>query len=137
MLALAVVRFFASRNDISVKPGQSQFRGGLQEVMMDDQQVEEYLRRIGKRCFVTFFGELSDFELSNETVARYIAEDGNRDYSAALTWRVNPARRIIRGGKAREALIICSKSRGLPVGIRNKAAECAESLVPATPPVPH
>ena len=137
MLALTVVRFFTSRSDISVKPGQSQFRGGLQEAMMDDQQVEEYLRRIGKRCFVAFFRELSDFEQSNETVARYIAEDGSRDYSAALTWRVNPARRIIREGKAREALIICSKSRGLPVDIRNKAAECAVRLVPATPLGPH
>ena len=103
--------------------------------MMDEQQVEENLRRIGKRCFVTFFGELSDFELSNEAVARHIAEDGNRDYSAALTWRVNPARRIIRASRAREALIICSKSRRLPADIRYKAAEYAESLIPASPPV--
>ena len=63
---------------------------------MDDQERDRKLRSIGKECFVTFFGELSDFELSNEAVARYIAEDWGRDYNAALTRRVYPARNMAR-----------------------------------------
>ena len=77
---------------------------------------------------MAFFGELYDPELLNETVARYISEDLSCDYSAALTWRVNPARRIIAAGRAKEALIICSESRGLPRPIRDKAAELADGL---------
>ena len=95
---------------------------------MDDQQLEGLLQSIGKRCFVTFFGELCDLELLNETVARYIAEDSGVDYSAALTWRVNPARRIIAAGRAKDALINISESRGVRRHIRDKAAVLAEGL---------
>ncbi len=104
---------------------------------MNDQQLEENLRRIGKECFVTFFGELCDFELLDETVARYIEEDWGRDYDAALTWRVKPARRIIRAGQSRNALLICSKSRKLPRHIRDKAAILADNLAPSPPPHPY
>ena len=91
---------------------------------MNDQQLDKNLGYIGKECFVTFFGELCDFELSNEAVARYIAEDWGRDESAALTWRVYPARNIIKAGRAEDALVICSKSR-LPAPIKEKAAALA------------
>ncbi len=94
---------------------------------MDDDELDRKLRSIGKECFVTFFGELCDFELSNEAVARYIAEDWGRDESAALTWRVNPSRNIINAGRAEDALIICSKSR-LPTPIKEKAAALAARL---------
>ena len=95
---------------------------------MDDLQLERYLQSVGKECFVTFFGELSDRELLDETVARYIAEDWGRDRSAALTRRVYPARKIIDAGRAKDALIICSNSRRLPFHIRDKAAALAGSL---------
>ena len=100
---------------------------------MNDDQLEGNLRSIGKGCFVTFFAEYCDFELLNETVARYIAEDWNCSLSAALTRRVYPARKIIQSGRARDALINCSKSRRLPPHIRNRAAALAADL-PATPP---
>ena len=95
---------------------------------MDDQELHRELRSIGKECFVTFFGELSDFELSNEAVARYIAEDWGRDYNAALTRRVYPARNIIKAGKAEGALIICSKSPKLSDHIRERANSLAVCL---------
>ena len=97
---------------------------------VNEQQLNRYLRSVGKECFVTFFGELCDLELLNETVARYIAEDWGRDYSAALTRRVYPARKIIEAGRARDALVICSQSRGLSPRIREKAALLAESVPP-------
>ena len=89
---------------------------------MTDQQLDRYLRSIGKECFVTFFSELCDLELLNETVAKYIADDWGCDYSAALTRRVYPARKIIAARRARDALVVCSKSIGLPRHIRTKAA---------------
>ena len=95
---------------------------------MDDQALDQKLRSIGKECFVTFFGELSDFELSNEAVARYIAEDWGRDYNAALTRRVYPARNIIKAGRAEDALIVCSKSPGLSDHIRERANSLAAYL---------
>ncbi len=94
---------------------------------MNDQQLNRYLQSIGKECFVTFFGELCDLDLLNETVARYIAEDWGRDYSAALTRRVYPARKIIAVGRARDALLICAESREVPRHIREKAVALAES----------
>ena len=96
---------------------------------MDDLQLDRYLRSVGKECFVTFFGELCDRELLDETVARYIAEDWGRDRSAALTRRVYPARKIIDAGRARDALIVCSNSKRLPLHIRDKATVLAESLL--------
>ena len=95
---------------------------------MNDLELERRLQSIGKKCFVTFFGELCDFELWDETVARYISEDWGRDQQAALTWRVNPARKIIKSGRARDALTICSKSRRLSPDIRKKAATLADEL---------
>lgn len=95
---------------------------------MNDQQVEEHLRKIGKGCFVTFFGELCDSELLDETVAMYIAEDSGVDRSAALSWRVRPARKIIDAGRARDALINCANSKRLPLHIRDKATVLAESV---------
>ena len=78
---------------------------------------------------MAFFVELCDRELLDETVARYIAEDWGRDRSAALTRRVYPARKIIDAGRARDALIICSNSKRLPLHIRDKATLFAESLL--------
>ena len=97
---------------------------------MNDQQLNQHLKSIGKECFVTFFGELRDLELLNETVARYIAEDWGVDRYAALTWRVNPARKIIAAGRAKDALVSISKSRGVPPNIRDRAAVLADSLSP-------
>ena len=93
---------------------------------MNDRQLAGNLNNIGEKCFVTFFGKLCDLERSDEAVARCIAEDWGRSYSAALTWRVRPARKIIAAGRAKDALVICSKSRGLPRHIRDKAAVLAE-----------
>ena len=94
---------------------------------MNDQQLDRNLRSIGKECFVTFFGELCDLELTNEAVARYIAQDWGCDEGAALTWRVNPARKIIQAGRAEEALVICSKAK-VPSHIKAKAFELANDL---------
>lgn len=94
---------------------------------MNDQQLDRNLRSIGKECFVTFFGELCDLELTNEAVARYIAQDWGCDEGAALTWRVNPARKIVQAGRAADALDICARSR-LPAHTRDRAAELAAHL---------
>ena len=88
---------------------------------MNDHLLNDALRQIGKKCFVTFYEEFCDTELSHRTVASIIAERWGRDFPAALTRRVYPARNIIAAGRGRDALIICSKSR-LPRPVRDRAA---------------
>ena len=94
---------------------------------MNDDQLDRNLRSIGKKCFVTFFEEFCDCTLSNRDVASKIARDMDCDYGAALTWRVNPARKIIEARRAADALTICSESR-LPAQIKDKATILAAQL---------
>ena len=93
---------------------------------MNDQQLERCLQSIGKGCFVTFFEEVYDRAIPDETVARHIA-DGGRDYSVALK-RVRSSQRIIDAERARDALINCANSKRLPLHIRDKATILAESI---------
>ena len=95
---------------------------------MTDQQLKRYLQTIGKSCFITFFDELYDRALPDETVAGHITERWKRSESSALTRRVRPARRIIDAGRAKDALLDCANSKGLPRPIRDKAAALADSL---------
>ena len=93
---------------------------------MNDQQLRGRLKSIGKECFVTFLGEFCNSELPKETIARHIA-DGGRDYSEALK-RVGSSRRIIEAGRAKDALLNCANSKGVPRHIRDKARTLAESI---------
>ena len=94
---------------------------------MDDLKLADNLGYIGKECFVTFFEEFCNFSRSNEDVAAQIAVERSCSYDAALTWRVYPARNIIKAGRSKDALIICSTSR-LAVHIKERAATLATRL---------
>ena len=101
---------------------------------MDEAQLEGYLRTIGKECFVTFFAQLSDFSQTDQVVAEFIAGELSITYQrvvtsqSALTWRVKPARTIIRAGQSREAMLLISRSSRLPSHITQAAANIARSL---------
>ena len=95
---------------------------------MNDQQLERNLQSIGKKCFVTFFKEFCDLTRSNQDVAKQISEQWDRSYTAALVRRVNPAREIIQSGRAKDALICCSRSKRLPQPIRDIATVLAADL---------
>ncbi len=80
---------------------------------MNDDQLERSLRSIGKGCFVEYFCQFADQTLSNSHVIEMLmrregyAENGSRT-------RVSQARRIIRSGRAEDALRNVIQSDRIP-----------------------
>ena len=80
---------------------------------MNDDQLERSLRSIGKGSFVEYFCQFADQRLSNNNVTEMLmrqegyAENGSRT-------RVSQARRIIRSGRAEDALRNVIQSDRIP-----------------------
>ena len=68
------------------------------------------MQSIGKSCFVNYFPEFSDLSLSDEAVACILVEREGWDEAATLYFRVRGARRIIRAGRAEDALLLIAAS---------------------------
>ena len=77
---------------------------------MNDKTLDRTLRSIGKACFVNYFTKLSDLSLSDEAVARILVEREGWDEAPTLHFRVRGARRIIRAGRAQDALKLIAAS---------------------------
>lgn len=93
---------------------------------MNDQQFDRTLRSIGKECFVTYFCKFADMSLSNEQIAEILMRD--TDYTEkSCRSRTSHARRIIREGRANDALMDISISR-VPADIAAKAKRLAAKL---------
>ena len=96
---------------------------------MTDDQLERSLRSIGKGCFVEYFCQFANQNLSNsdiiETLIRQegYAENGSRT-------RVSQARRIIRSGMAEDALRNVIQSDRIPnyARIAAKAGELLSKI---------
>lgn len=96
------------------------------EQKVNDQQFDRTLRSIGKECFVTYFCEFANSSLSNEDVAEMLMRD--TDYTeGSCRSRTSHARRIIREGRARDALMDISVSR-VPSEVAAKAERLAAKL---------
>lgn len=95
---------------------------------MDEAKLEKDLQMIGKANFVKYFDQLNDFTLTNQAVAEYIVDDSSCTSKSALGRRVEPARRIIRAGQARAAMLSISRSTRLSRHVVHQAAEIAKSL---------
>lgn len=94
---------------------------------MDDQQLDRTLRSIGKKCFVTYFCKFDDTSLSIEDVAEILMRE--TDYTEkSCRSRTSHARRIIREGRAKDALMDISASSGVPPEIAAKAKRLAAGL---------
>ena len=97
---------------------------------MTDDQLERSLRSIGKGCFVEYFCQFADLNLSNSDVTEILmrqegyAENGSRT-------RVSQARRIIGSGRAEDALRNVIQSDRIPNYAR-VAARARELLVKIT-----
>ena len=83
------------------------------------------LGMIGKRAFVTYYELLADFDLPDNEVADLIASELDSTFDSAMTWRVKPARTLIRAGQAKTALLIVSRSARLSNDITRMASELA------------
>ena len=78
---------------------------------MNDNQLERTLQSIGKACFLKYFTEFSDHSLSDEAVAGILVEREDWDEAATLHFRVRGARRIIKAGRAQDALMLADTPR--------------------------
>ena len=86
---------------------------------MNEQQLERNLRSVGKGCFVAFFEEFCDFQISNEDLAAKIKS--KRDYTdRSCRSRTSHARSIIKVERAADALQLVSLSTDPRVTTRTK-----------------
>lgn len=91
---------------------------------MNDQRLKETLQSIGKECFVTYFRKFADTSLSNKDVAEILMRE--TDYTeGSCRSRTSHARRIIKAGRAKDALMDISVSSGVLPEIAAKAKRLA------------
>ena len=98
------------------------------EKAMDDAGLDKNLSLAGQEIFITFWEQLSDFDMTDADVAEVLADEWGCSYHSALWWRVPAARRVIRAGRAKEALLRLSRSHRLPWDMAEKALEVAKGL---------
>ena len=91
---------------------------------MTDVQLDEALKSMGKTCFVRYFRALSDESLSDEDVRELMLR--NEGYTTVRN-RVSNGRRIIRAGRAREALNMVVTSR-VDSHVRDEARKLRDGL---------
>ena len=97
---------------------------------MNDKQLDRTLQSIGKACFVNHFTELSDLSLPNEAVARILVErEPEWDEASALHFRVRGARRIIKAGRAQDALRLIAASPKMRE-LKSRALALLDALSP-------
>ena len=96
--------------------------------LMDEAKVNRNLTLIGKQSFVNYFDLLADFELTDSKVAEHIASELGCTFDNALSWRVKPARTLIRAGQGKTALLIISRSNRLPRDVTQRALDLAATM---------
>lgn len=95
---------------------------------MTDVQVGRALNSVGMGCFVKYFRLFADESLSRQYLIELLARDKNYTRKASGT-RVSHARRIIRAGRARDALALVAEAAKVPEHIRIEAKElCVHSI---------
>lgn len=97
---------------------------------MNDDQLERSLRSIGKGCFVEYFCQFADQNLSNGTVIDMLMRQEGYTESGSRT-RVSQARRIISAGRTEDALRNIIRSERIP-NYGRIAANARELLSKAT-----
>ena len=96
--------------------------------LMDEARVNRDLAIIGKQAFATYFELLADFDLPDSEVADVIASELGCTHENAVSWRVKPARTLIRAGQGKAALQIISRSNRLPGHVIQMASELAKGI---------
>ena len=98
---------------------------------MNEQELQDELKRIGKGCFVQLYELFADLSLPNSAIVpnviEYVKNNGRKNPSPkAANTRVSKARKIIKSGMGRTALLICSRSN-IPEEFQRKAAQLANA----------
>lgn len=91
---------------------------------MNKTELNNLLKKIGKRIFVTYFHEFGDSGLSNQVVITLLQSEESFTPNASATRTAN-ARRIFREGVEAQALSIIAESGH----VQRKVAEEARALL--------
>lgn len=94
---------------------------------MNDEQLDRSLRSIGKACFVNYFEEFSNMQIPNSDLIDLLMQKEGYTESGSKT-RVSQSRRIIREGRAGDALEIVADSNRVPGSVTQKAQELAREF---------
>jgi len=94
---------------------------------VDDQELNRMLGRIGKACFVTYFREFDNSSMPNKEVIEILMHDEGYTKNSCQT-RVSNACRIIKAGRAKDALMIISASPRMSSEIVAKAKRLAAGM---------
>ena len=92
---------------------------------MTDPQLDYLLGKVGKGCFVQLYESFADLSLPNSaivpSIVEYVKNNGRKNPSLkAANTRASKARKIIKSGMGRSALLICSQS-DIPKEFQRKA----------------
>jgi len=87
---------------------------------MDDSQLYRSIQSIGQECFVKYFKDFSNQNLSNEYLIELLMKNEGYKESGCIT-RITQSRRIINSGRAKDALFKITKSKRLPKSVISHA----------------
>ena len=93
---------------------------------MDDDKLDRYLKSVGKRCFVSYFDDFAGGLPPEAVVELLIRNEGYAEKASRA--RVSTARRIIKAGRAKDALRVISGASRVPESIRDRAMIVAGGL---------
>jgi hypothetical protein len=91
---------------------------------MNNKQLARSLQTVGMRCFVNYFEDFNDLNKTQDALIKMLIEKESYEESGSRA-RVNAARRIIREGRAKDALLLVMVS-GIPEETREKAKKLAK-----------
>ena len=80
---------------------------------MNDDQLDRSLRSIGKGCFVAYFCQFADQRRSDRHIIEILMRQEGYTENGSRT-RVSQARRIIKSGRAEDALRNVLQSERIP-----------------------
>ncbi|WP_400767254.1 hypothetical protein [Methylosinus sporium] len=95
---------------------------------MNDQQLARSLQTVGMACFVRYFSIFKDSSLLNADVAALIVAKEKYKERATLT-RVSQARRIIREGRAVDALRMIASATNVEADASSRARSLVNSTI--------
>ena len=94
---------------------------------MDDKQLDRSLRSIGKGCFVKYFKQFCNTRIKDYELIDILMKNEGYAETGCRT-RVNQSRRIIREGRAKDALMEIITSEKLSDSVRQEAADLVKSI---------
>ena len=100
----------------------------LPDQTMTDHQLQRNLRSMGMACFVKYFAEFANQSLPNQAVIKTLLELESYTPGSCAN-RVSRARRIIKAGRAADALLLIAGASNVDYRTTQQAKALADELV--------